>query len=385
MPKVSVVIASYNHEKYVSDAIQSVLNQTYQDFEIIITDDGSVDGTVSKVKEFTDPRIKLFTFEKNQGAVVAASHSIQNATGEYISDLSSDDIFLHDKLEKQVRFLDEHPDIGAVFGYAHIINEDGSDFSDVKHFFYNIFNQPNRTRYQWLNYFFYYGNCLCCPSDMIRRRCYEDIGYGDARFAQLPDLDFWIKLCMKYEIHVLPEKLIKFRKLPGGANASGDRVDSRIRKLWEKEQVLKNFLSIKSTDDLCRIFPAVKKYKETIEDDLIPFFIARLALETNSPVHHRFAVGVVFDLLGDAATAQKLEQKFGFTYRDFIRLTGEIDIYNTEIEYGERAEMFRLKEIEGSLSWKVMNKCFSFIDKKIFPRHTRRGRAYRKIFERLKQ
>ncbi len=385
MPRVSVVITSYNDEKYVTEAIQSVLDQTYQDFEIIIADDASVDGTLGKIKEFTDPRIKLFTIEKTQGVSLAANKCFKHARGEYLAALSSDDLFLPDKLEKQVRFLDEHLDIGAVFAYAHIINETGSNLPDVNDSFYNIFIQPNRTRHQWLNYFFYEGNCICRTSSMLRKKCFEDIGYYDARFAQLPDLDLWIKLCMKYEIHILPEKLIKFRKLPGGVNANGDRVDSRIRNLWEKEQVLRNFFSIRSTDELCRIFPALKKYKETLEDDLIPFFIAILALETNSPVHHRFAVGVLFDLLGNAATAQKIEQKLGFTCGDFIRLTGEFDIYNTEIEYGGRAAMSRLKEIEGSLIWKVMHKCFCFIDEKILPRHTRRGRAYPKTFERLKQ
>jgi glycosyltransferase involved in cell wall biosynthesis len=385
MPRVSVMIAAHNREKYVTEAIQSALGQTYQDFEIIIAHDASADGTVGKIKEFTDPRVTLSTFEGSPGVSLAANKCIHHARGEYLAHCGADDVFLPDKLEKQVRFLDEHPDVGAVFSYAHIVNENGSILPDVHSSFYNIFIQPNRTRHQWLNYFFYQGNGICGSTGLIRRKCFEDIGCYDTRFAELPDLDFLIRLCMKYKLHILPEKLIKFRVLPGGSNASGDEADSRIRRLWEKEHVLRTFLSVRSTDELCRIFPEVKTCRETLEDELVPFFIAMLALGANSSEHHRFAVGVLFDLLGNAATAQKLEQQFGFTRNDLIGLTGESIIGDAQMDDRERAELFRLKEMEGSLTWKVMNKCLRFIDEKIFPRHARRGRTYHKMVERLKQ
>ncbi|MGB8687985.1 MAG: glycosyltransferase, partial [Microcoleus sp.] len=85
MPKVSVVMASYNHEKFVAETIQSVLDQTYQDFEFIITDDGSPDRTVDVIKKFADPRIKLFCFPQNQGACTAMNNCINEAKGEYIA------------------------------------------------------------------------------------------------------------------------------------------------------------------------------------------------------------------------------------------------------------------------------------------------------------
>jgi glycosyltransferase involved in cell wall biosynthesis len=153
MPRVTVIIPSYNHEKFVGEAIQSVLNQTYQDFEIVITDDGSTDQSVSIIKSFTDPRIKLFCFDKNQGACVAGLKCRSEAKGEFIALLNSDDVFAPDKLEKQVRFLEQNPEIAAVFSYAQIIDEEGNDFSN-DHVYKQIFIQPNRTRFEWLNYFF---------------------------------------------------------------------------------------------------------------------------------------------------------------------------------------------------------------------------------------
>src|SRR3990172_8452891 len=269
MPRVSVIIPSYNHEKYVAQTIQSVLDQTYQDFEIVITDDGSTDSTVEELEKFKDSRIRIFTFKNNMGACVAAKKCILESKGEYIAVLSSDDMFLPDKLEKQVKFLNEHPEIWIVFGYAHIIDEDGNDFCDENHFYYNIFKQPNRTRFEWLNYFFYTGNALCHPSALIRRRCYEEIGYYDERLAQIPDFDFWIRACLKHDIYIIPENLIKFRVRAGEANVSGNKPETRIRAYIEFLYVLKNFLSIESIEEFLKIFPEASIYYDQVEKDLI--------------------------------------------------------------------------------------------------------------------
>ena len=353
MPRVSVVIPTYNHEKYVAEAIQSVLDQTYQDFEIVITNDGSTDRTVEVISKFTDPRIKLLSFEKNRGFIAADNNCIRNSSGEFVAELSSDDMFLPRKLEEQVNFLDEHPDIAAVFGYPYLIDEDGNDFTDVTSYYYHVFNQPNRTRHEWLHYFFYRGNGLAHPSALIRRDCLEDIGYGDERLVQLPDLDMWIRLCMKHSIYILPEKVFKFRIRQGEANLSGNRAETRIRDVWEHEQVLKHFLHVGSVDELCKIFPQMEEKRETIDEDLIPFFIATLALEVDSIVHRRFAIGVLFDLIGDRKTAQKIEQKYGFVYRDLIEITGHTDIYNYRTITSQQREIESMKTTEGQRSAEI--------------------------------
>ena len=328
MPKVSIVIPAYNHEKYVGEAIQSALDQTYQDFEIIITDDASTDNTAAEIKKIKDPRIKLTCFEKNQGGSVAANNGIQQSNGQYIAILNSDDVFLPDKLEKQVKFLDEHENIGAVFGYAKIIDEDGKDFTDKTHFYYDIFKQPNRTRFEWLNYFFYKWNCLCHPSMLIRKECYGNTGLYDPRYAQLPDFDMWIKLCMKYEIHVMPENLIKFRIRKNEANLSGLRPETKIRGSIEFREILKNYINIQSVDNLNRIFPNTFNGLNENDADLIPFCISTLALETTNKLqfeYQYFALNNFFTLLNNPKLAKKINEKFNFTYQDFIKITGKSD------------------------------------------------------------
>ncbi len=101
---------SYNHAAFVGEAIQSILEQSFQDFEIVVTDDGSRDGTPDVIRKFPDRRIKLEVFPENRGGVIAGNSAIRRASGKYIARLNSDDFFLPGKLEKQVAFLDANPE-----------------------------------------------------------------------------------------------------------------------------------------------------------------------------------------------------------------------------------------------------------------------------------
>ncbi|AGB42129.1 putative glycosyltransferase [Halobacteroides halobius DSM 5150] len=327
MPKVSVIIPSYNHEKYIAEAINSVLNQTFQDFELIIVDDGSNDNSVEVIKSFTDSRIDLFCFKENQGASVVVNKCIDRARGKYIAILNSDDIFVLDKLEKQVQFLDKYSEIGAVFSYVELIDETGKQFKDESHDYYKTFNQKNRTRFEWLNYFFNHGNCLCHPSVLIRKECYNTIGYYDERLAQLPDFDFWVRLCMKYNIYIMPEQLIKFRIRDDEKNISANTPQNKIRSSWELPKILKNFLDINS-DDILKIFPGLREDIDYIDDDITPFLIAKLALEKKDPSYKSFGLNTLYKMLGNKVIYNKLNEKYEFTYADFLKLTVKYDLFS---------------------------------------------------------
>ncbi len=123
MPKVSVIIATYNRTHFVCEAIESVLNQTFPDFEIIVIDDGSIDNTKQVLEKYAS-RIQ-YIFQENKGRAEARNTGIKNAKCEYIAFLDDDDIWLPNKLEKQVIFLDSHPDIELVYTFTEVINEQG--------------------------------------------------------------------------------------------------------------------------------------------------------------------------------------------------------------------------------------------------------------------
>ncbi|MDR0564590.1 MAG: glycosyltransferase, partial [Azoarcus sp.] len=219
MPKISVILTSRNHRAHIGEAIQSVLNQTFSDFELIIWDDASTDNSWDVIKSYPDARIKAFRNEIQRYGVYGVNKAIAEiATGEYIAIHHSDDIWEPEKLEKQVRFLEGHPEFGAVFSWVSVINNDGKILEN--HLLLNFFAQANRTRHEWLRHFLFFGNALCHPSVLIRRQCYQDCGLYRLGMWQLPDFDMWTRLCLKYEIHVLPEPLVRFRWHGDGSNSS---------------------------------------------------------------------------------------------------------------------------------------------------------------------
>jgi len=328
MPRVSVIIPAYNHEKYVGECIQSALDQTYQDFEIIITDDGSSDRTVKVIKEFADSRIQLYTYAENKGACTATNNCIRKATGEYIAVLNSDDAWEPTKLEKQVKYLDSHPEIGAVFTKVIFVDEASSPVgpSDYKHY-YNIFDQRNRSRYAWLNHLFSRGNCLCHPSVLIRKKCYDDVGLYDERMANIPDQDMWTRLCFKYDIHILNEKLVRFRILADKSSASADKLSTHIRVRFEYKQILNHYLAINDRETFLKIFPEAKKYG-VVEGEYIPYFLSRLAIDVPYTSWQLWGLEVLHNFIGNDVNARGLEKKYGFRYRDFYNLTAQHDVFN---------------------------------------------------------
>jgi glycosyltransferase involved in cell wall biosynthesis len=331
-PTVSVIIPAYNHERFIKECIQSVLDQTFQDFEIVITDDASSDRTVEIIKGFDDERIKLFKHTENQGASVAANHCITHATGKYIAMLSSDDAWYPEKLEIQVKYLDKHPEIGVVFGKVDWVDETGQIIKAKSFPYADVFNVENRSRLEWLRHFFYKGNCLCHPCSLVRRECYTEIGMLNPSFANIPDFDLWIRLCLRYEIYILDQKLIRFRRMTNEENASGDTNTGRVRNRFEHRHTLDHYLKIASPEDFLRVFPEATRYGKVTRGS-IPFFLAQLAIATGIDFMALWGLDLIYSLLQDKKTAQYLQDELNFTHRDFIQLSGKCDPFRIAILY----------------------------------------------------
>jgi len=323
-PTVSVIIPSYNHEKFIEECIQSVLDQTFQDFEIIITDDASTDHTVELIENFGDPRIKLFKHTKNQGASIASNNCINHAQGKYIAMLSSDDAWYPEKLEVQVNYLNQHPEIGAVFGKVDWVDETGQIIRNKSFPYMDVFNVSNRSRLEWLRHFFYKGNCLCHPCSLVRRECYEKIGLLNPTFANVPDFELWVRLCLHYEIQILDQKLIRFRRMTNELNASGDTNTGRIRNRFEYRHTLDHYLQITDPDEFLLVFPKAAKYGR-VTADTIPFFLGQLAIESDVDFMVLWGLDQIYDLLQNERIAETLQTNFGFKHRDFIALSGKHD------------------------------------------------------------
>lgn len=350
MAKVSVILTSFNHEKYIREAIDSVLKQTYTDFELIIWDDASADKSWEIINSYADPRIKAFRNDVSKRGIYGINTAISElATAEYIGIHHSDDVWELDKLEKQVAYLDTHSESGAVFSNALAIGENSQPLADEKHFYSNIFDKANRTRHEWLRFFFSSGNALCHPSVLIRRSCYEDCGLYRYGLAQLPDFDMWIRLCLKYEIHVLPERLVKFRVRDNEANASGSRPEVRIRDRMEYCYILKHFFRIGTFDELVSIFPEAEKYYRA--NGCVPEFVmAMVALSDNTLPWAKFlGIETLFDLITDENTRENIKLLYQFNYLNFIALTGKFDLFSLETVASQAEQIAQLTQLAQSI------------------------------------
>lgn len=304
-PLVSVIVPAYQHADFIAQGIESVLNQSYPNLELIITDDGSKDGTADVVRGFRDPRIKLEVFPENRGAVIAVNTSIARARGKYISLLNSDDFFLPGKLAKQVELLERRPELAAVFGRPLFVDERGDPIDDPSLFYVQMFGDAaeewwgDKSRFQWLRHFFTRGNALIHPTMMIRREVYAEVGLYDARLVQLPDFEMWVRLCMRHDICVMREHLTAFRLFRDERNVSSPKPDNMARGAWETERILWHFRAM-SSDDIFAVFPEEMSQlalSTSLPSDLL---LARLALHQHSLPHRSFGLNLLYEFAGPA-------------------------------------------------------------------------------------
>jgi glycosyltransferase involved in cell wall biosynthesis len=241
-PTVSVIMPTYNHGRYVAEAINSVLSQDFTDFEFIISDDGSTDNTRDVIASFDDPRITFVPNTVNRGACTVTNDLISECRGQYIALLNSDDRWVPGKLHRQVQFLNANPQFGALFGRARFINKDGDLIEAATLPLGSIFDQRNRTRGEWLRRFFDEGNCLCHPTVMVRRTVYERLGTFNNRYRQLPDFDMWIRLVKEFDLYVAESCEIEFRLMPG-ENASSQNKANAVRTMNEHFLIAESFFT----------------------------------------------------------------------------------------------------------------------------------------------
>ena len=330
MPKISVVLTSYNHSKYLRDAIDSVLNQTFQDFELIIWDDASTDDSWNIITSYTDPRISPVRSESNSAGSACFSLMNRESTGDYIAIHHSDDVWEPNKLSEQFSFLSSNSDIAAVFTNVTPIGENGEVFTDKKHFYFSIFDQPNRTRHGWLNHFFYVGNCLCHPSVLMRRKTFEESGGYRYGLFQLGDLDLWVRLCLKYEIYVLPKRLTRFRIRENESNASGDKATTRIRGRFEFLRILENYRKIDNIDELLAVFPKAREYHSD-KGFNIEFLLAMVAIHDGPWVFTKlFGLNLLYELLNKSDSANAIKAIYDFDSVKYMQITGAHDIFSNE-------------------------------------------------------
>jgi alpha-1,3-rhamnosyltransferase len=231
-PLVSVIVPCYNHEAYVTQTIESIVNQTYEPIELIVIDDGSRDQSPQLLEALRKKHHFTYEHQQNMGLAATLNKAITKyVTGKYLCICASDDLLEHDKIEKQVHFMEEHPSFGMCHGKcktidarARRLNRDKSLDWKSGYVFEEIFS---------------HDMLLCAPSVMIRTDVLDDVGLYDPTLA-IEDLYMWLKISKKYEIGFMDEYLASYRA--HDCNASKDRkrmiaAAEQIFELWKEDEL----------------------------------------------------------------------------------------------------------------------------------------------------
>lgn len=326
MPRVTVWLTSYNHGVHLNESIESVLNQTYRDYELYIVDDCSTDDSKAIIEKYqkTDKRIKTIFHEKNIGES-GLKWEIEHLRGEYIAILHGDDKWEDKKLEKQVKYLDEHAEVEACFTGVSVIDKNGNKYVG-NHAYKSVFQEENRTRYQWLRYFFDNGNCLCHPSLLIRKQAYFKYNLLSEGLNSLPDFDKWIKICMNRDIYIIPEKLTCFRVHDSEKNASGDTAEKQRRLFVEEYFVYQNYFNITNINDLLQIFPEAERYVIGGECEL-SYAVAKMFLEGDRESKHLLGINKIYELCQDKEKWEKIKKLYNYGTKEFNIDKQKYDIF----------------------------------------------------------
>lgn len=201
MSKVSVVIPAFNSAAYIRETINSVLNQSFKDLEVVVVDDGSKDNTGELLKDYHS-KVR-YILKENGGPASARNLGIKEAKGEFIAFLDADDLWMSDKLEKQLERFDGE-DIGLVFSSVQKMDKDNHDLPDYVnrerfegHIFEKLFNK----------------NFVPTSTVLVRKSCFEEFGVfdEDPELISVEDYDMWLRIASKYKLAHVDEKLVRYR------------------------------------------------------------------------------------------------------------------------------------------------------------------------------
>lgn len=223
-------MAVYNGQDYLSEAIGSILNQTYKDFEFLVVDDGSTDQSAKIIKEYKDKRLK-YIHQKNQGLAAALNNGVALAKGNYIARQDADDISYPNRLKEQLEFLETHHDVALLGSCFDIINVN----SEIVGRSYHLDrNQDIQTEFLLRNPF---GH----GTVMVRKSVLQEVGGYDGK-QEIEDYELWWRIAKSYKVANLPESLYAWRVSPQGISHGGSQkrqlpLSVLMQQIWSEAQI----------------------------------------------------------------------------------------------------------------------------------------------------
>jgi len=219
MPKVDVIIPAYNAAKYLPAAIESVAAQTFEDWRILLIDDGSTDNTAEVVSPFIERLgTKLKYIRKPNGGLPAARNTaIQSSSAEFLALLDADDVWLPCRLSESLKSFEGRPQVGLSYGFNDRIDPEGKVI--------DTFDRPQKHGEGRIAPYIYMRKVdLCCPTITFRRRCVDEVGPFDETLRATEDRDLWLRIAFRYEVALVPKLIAHYRMLPDSMSTDSGRM-----------------------------------------------------------------------------------------------------------------------------------------------------------------
>lgn len=352
--KVSIIMANFNSIEFINQTMESVLSQTYTNWEFIIVDDCSTDNSREIIDSYKDDRIKRFYMDHHEHMVYGFNLGISHSTGDYLARIDNDDTWEPDKLEKQINYMEMHPDCGACFTLVNVIDEFGRTLTEIDTDRARVFNTANRSQTQWPRYFFWNGSCLCHTSVLMKREIIKTVGVYNYSLLQLQDFDLWVRIAKKYPIYVIQEKLANYRWLvKSSGNASAPSLKVSRRSNYEFHYIISRYFDDIPDKLFIEAFGDDFIRKGTTDHDELLCERAFLLLKTDycGNLSKLGGMARLIDLLQNDKTREILRKKYNYTQLDFYELSATPILYE-----GNAISTLTIKEIFTVLVKRILRK-----------------------------
>lgn len=317
---VSIVMVNYNQEKFLKKAIDSVLIQTYKNWELIIVDDGSTDRSVDIIKEYEDDRIKPIFLQENSHICIATNTGFAAVNGKYIARLDSDDIWEKEKLEKQMDFLQQNPDAKVCFTQIELIDENGENINDREPELLSLYNSRQKSREEWIKFFFFVGNSLL-PTLVFEKKLLDIVGGFKLNYCQTHDFEFLIRLIKHTDFYFVEEELVKYRRT--SAQNSASTVKKNTRFFNEYMDIRYHFFENMSDELFISAFKGFFHNKDASTHEEIvceqAFLLEKcIGYSDDNPILGLFKLG---ELMNDEKYGRVLREKYNYTPKKYYEET----------------------------------------------------------------
>ena len=322
-PTFSVIMTSFNYAQYVGVAIESVLAQTFEDWELLVVDDCSTDDSWNVITSFTDPRIKAFRQVVNSGASAAYNLALSKAQGRYVACLDSDDVFMPTKLEKQAAFFVEHPNVGICGSFVAEIDKTGQAIvgsTSYADWFNTALDLSDPSNWLWSNH-------LCHSSAVVRRELHDQLGGLANHLVYTPDWQFWLRALVQGAIFKLIEQpLVGYRN-------HGDNITHKNK----PAMVLEHAVTSASV-----LMPWLEQIsRNDLFEDLVEGFLEHSALNDDAQLLDK--VFEQFTKSPAARTARSVQSRL--VQKILTELRADKEWLATQLENHEKQSQIQLLEI----------------------------------------